>query len=81
VKFRRQQPIGGFVVDFYASSYRLVVEVDGQIHEEQREADRARQEILEELGLLVLRIPASRVESDLDAALANIRAAMDELSE
>lgn len=33
VKFRRQQPIGSFVVDFYATEHRLVVEVDGAIHE------------------------------------------------
>jgi very-short-patch-repair endonuclease len=32
LKFRRQQPIGTFIVDFYNSAYRLVVEVDGPIH-------------------------------------------------
>src|SRR5512133_277413 len=53
IKFRRQQPIGYFVVDFYNSAYRLVVEVDGPVHESQKDADRARQEILEELGLAV----------------------------
>ena len=35
IKFRRQQPVGYFVVDFYNSVYRLVVEVDGPIHESQ----------------------------------------------
>src|SRR5512145_348958 len=53
IKFRRQQPIGYFVVDFYNSNYRLVVEVDGEIHDQQIEADKARQEILEALGLTV----------------------------
>ena len=56
IKFRRQQPVGYFVVDFYSSDYRLVVEVDGPIHEQQIEADRARQDILEVLGLTVFRI-------------------------
>ncbi|WP_156926370.1 endonuclease domain-containing protein, partial [Chloroflexus sp. Y-396-1] len=38
IKFRRQQPIGPFVVDFFAPSERLIVEVDGGVHEHQREA-------------------------------------------
>src|SRR5215475_14071995 len=43
IKFRRQQPVGYFVVDFYASAFRLVVEVDGPIRDQQVEADQARQ--------------------------------------
>jgi very-short-patch-repair endonuclease len=72
IKFRRQQPIGPFVVDFYASSLRLVIEVDGGIHENQREADQARQEMLEALGLKVIRISAELVENDLRGALRRI---------
>ncbi len=55
IKFRRQQPVGYFIVDFYNSECRLVVEVDGLIHKSQQEADASRQKILEELGLSVLR--------------------------
>ncbi|NWG34106.1 MAG: endonuclease domain-containing protein [Chloroflexi bacterium] len=79
IKFRRQQPVSYFVVDFYNSDYRLVVEVDGAIHDNQVEADRARQEILELLGLNVLRIRAETVEKDLAAALYQIRAKIEEL--
>ncbi|MCS7179720.1 MAG: endonuclease domain-containing protein, partial [Anaerolineae bacterium] len=39
IKVRRQQPIGPFVVDFYVSSHRLVIEVDGGVHATQQEAD------------------------------------------
>jgi very-short-patch-repair endonuclease len=73
VKFRRQQPIGPFVVDFYAPAHRLVVEVDGPIHETQREADQQRQELLERLGLRVLRLSADEVENRLTQALDKIR--------
>ena len=73
IKFRRQQPVGYFVVDFYNSAYRLVVEVDGFIHESQQEADASRQQILEELGLNVLRIKAEVVEKNLPVALDLIR--------
>ena len=69
VKFRRQQPVGPFVVDFYASSLHLVVEVDGEIHKTQQEADRERQNILEQLGLTVLRLSADLVEIDISSSL------------
>jgi very-short-patch-repair endonuclease len=73
IKFRRQQPVGYFVVDFYNSEYRLVVEVDGLIHESQQEADASRQQILEELGLNMLRIKAEVVEKNLPVTLNLIR--------
>jgi very-short-patch-repair endonuclease len=73
LKFRRQQPIGFFIVDFYCSPYRLVVEVDGPIHELQKEADAAREEILQVLGLQVLRIKTELVEHNLSMALGLIR--------
>ena len=79
IKFRRQQPVGYFVVDFYSSVYRLVVEVDGLIHDNQVEADRARQDILEVLGLNVLRIEAELVERNLPSALNIIRKRIEEL--
>ena len=79
IKFRRQQPAGLFVVDFYNSVYRLVVEVDGSIHDSQFEADQERQSILEALGLHVLRIKAELIEKDLFSALEMIRIKIEEL--
>jgi very-short-patch-repair endonuclease len=72
-KFRRQQPIGAFVVDFYCDEAALVVEVDGPIHRQQRAADRERDEILGSLGLRVLRLPAEVVEMDIPMALEQIK--------
>jgi very-short-patch-repair endonuclease len=79
IKFRRQQPVGYFVVDFYNSVYRLVVEVDGPVHDDQVEADRARQDILEILGLNVLRAKSETVEKNLPRTLNEIRAKIEEL--
>ena len=76
IKFRRQQNIGPFVVDFYNSSCRLIVEVDGLIHATQKELDHQRQALLESLGLRFVRIPAEMVENDLMEALGLIRAAL-----
>lgn len=74
-KFRRQQPIGSFIVDFFCSSERLIVEVDGGIHETQKEYDRQRQSLLESLGLRFARVNSSLVESNLSKALEQIKAA------
>ncbi|HEX6748337.1 MAG TPA: endonuclease domain-containing protein [Longimicrobium sp.] len=74
-KFRRQQPIGPFIVDFYCPEERLVVEVDGKIHERQQREDADRQEALESLGLRFVRVTHEEVILDLQSALAKIRAA------
>jgi len=72
-KFRRQQPIGAFIVDFFCGAERLIVEVDGGVHDSQQEADRQRQELLESLGLRVVRVSSELVETRLDEALAIVR--------
>jgi very-short-patch-repair endonuclease len=72
-KFRRQHPIGPFVVDFYCAQEGLVVEVDGPIHTAHLAADRERQELLEAAGLRVTRLPTEDVEADLVGALEKIR--------
>jgi very-short-patch-repair endonuclease len=75
-KFRRQQPIGHFIADFYCSEARLVLEIDGSVHDAQPEYDRERQELLESLGLGFLRITATDVERDLGNVLERIRLAL-----
>jgi len=69
------------VVDFYASAFRLVIEVDGPIHDQQTEADSASQHILEALGLIVFRIRTETVEKNLPVALALIRSKIRELKQ
>ncbi len=71
-KVRRQQPIGVFVVDFYIPQSRLIVEIDGSVHNDQQEQDRERQTLLEELGLRFLRFSAIDVEQNLDRVLRAI---------
>lgn len=78
-KFRRQQPIGNFIVDFYNSAYRLVIEVDGPVHVGQVELDRARQDVLEQLGLNVFRVGSDDVEKSLSSVLEMIRSKINEL--
>jgi len=54
-KFRRQQPIGDFIVDFTCFELRLIIEVDGGGHSEQIEADQKRTAWLESQGFRVVR--------------------------
>jgi very-short-patch-repair endonuclease len=74
LKFRRQHPIGAYVVDFFCDELRLVLEVDGGVHlePEQQARDLERQAIIESLGLRVFRISNSAVETDLEGAIDQI---------
>jgi very-short-patch-repair endonuclease len=72
-KFRRQHPIGTFVVDFFCKEEGLIVEIDGAVHESQQSLDRQRQELLESLGLRFVRISSVLVETDLSTVLETIR--------
>jgi len=77
VQFRAEVPLaGGFIVDFFASSVGLVVEVDGGYHARRRAADASRDRKLRRLGYRVIRLDAELVLRDLSAAVALIRAAL-----
>lgn len=71
-KFRRQHPIGPYVVDFACLNAKLIVELDGGHHSEQRHADRQRDANLEELGFTVLRFWNDDVRSNLAVVLEKI---------
>ncbi len=83
LKFRRQQPIGPFVADFYCAEVRLVVEIDGNIHDsrEAQIADLSRQEAIEPIGIRVLRVRAEDVLADIPCVLARIATAVDDLAQ
>jgi very-short-patch-repair endonuclease len=75
-KFRRQVPFDRFVVDFYCHAAKLVVELDGKQHEWFSDYDAGRTEVLERLGVRVVRFTNEEVAGDLDSVLARIRAAL-----
>ena len=72
LKFRRQHPVGPFVVDFYCHEARLVVEIDGLSHEDRLEADQRRTEYLNAAGLRVFRITNDDVLEDAEAVARGI---------
>lgn len=76
IKFRRQHPVGGFIVDFYCPSARLAIELDGGVHldSEQSSYDLLRQKELAEQGVKVIRFWNSEVDREIDAVLQTILA-------
>ncbi|MBD2301137.1 endonuclease domain-containing protein [Nostoc sp. FACHB-190] len=75
-KFRRQQTIDRFIVDFYCSEARLVVEVDGEIHDYTQVEDTIRQEFLESLELQVVRFRNEDVMERIEGVLEDIAACL-----
>ena len=71
VQFYRQKPIGNFIVDFYAASAKLVIEVDGSQHMgvEQTMRDKKRTEFLESQELHVLRFDNRQVLTEIESVL------------
>ena len=74
VRFRRQHPIAGYIVDFYCDEARLAVELDGGGHAElgQWRYDRVRTELLERIGVKLLRFWNTDVLGNTDGVLETI---------
>ncbi len=77
LKFRKQHPIGPFVVDFYCASVGSVVEIDGASHMD-TEADAYRQGYLGSLGLMVVRYSNDEVLRELDWVMEDIQRRLSE---
>ena len=80
VAFRRQVPVDRYIVDYLAPSVGLVVEVDGSIHSSRRTRDARRDRELQRLGYLVLRIDAELVRRNVAEAVAQVAAALREMT-
>jgi len=74
LKFRRQVPLGRYIVDFVCFRHRLLVEADGPHHED-RDRDIIRDSWFQEQGFKVMRFPNKAVQDDREAVLAAILAA------
>ena len=89
-KFLRQHPLkfkqNGkkrfFIADFYCREANLVIEIDGGIHKhkDQKAYDKAREDIIECLGLKVLRFSNDRIEKDLDGVLEELKVELTPLN-
>jgi very-short-patch-repair endonuclease len=69
VKFKRQKPIAGYIVDFVSLDFKLIVEIDGGQHAERVIEDAARTKVLEESGYHVVRFWNHDVLANIDGVL------------
>ena len=76
VKFRRQHVIGNYIPDFVALSCKLIIEVDGEIHNFQKEQDEQRTFELNEKGYKVIRFANEEVLHDINSVLEKIKIEM-----
>lgn len=78
-KFRRQHPMGLYIADFYCHKARLVIEVDGSVHQSEivKQNDEIRQRQMEEDGLRVIRFTNGEIFSDITAVLKRIESIIE----
>ena len=74
LQFRRQHPINRFIVDFYCVKIKLVIEVDGDIHEipENKVYDIGRSQILNDFRIKVIRFTNEEIIEDIEKVIKNI---------
>ncbi len=70
--FRRQHPVGHFILDFYCATCKLVIEVDGEIHQCRQEEDAARTEVLMSYGYTVIRFKNDEVMNEIESVIHQI---------
>jgi very-short-patch-repair endonuclease len=74
-RFKRQYSIGGYILDFYCAKKKLIVELDGEIHntKDAKEYDAVRDKFFRELGYKTIRFWNGEVESDTEKVLEKIK--------
>jgi len=77
LKFRRQHVIEGFVVDFYCHELHLAIEIDGAVHNKQKDYDELRQMLIESEDIKFIRITNDEVHRDINILLDRIKGYVD----
>jgi len=73
LRFKRQFIIEGFIVDFYCDEFALAIEIDGKIHEKQKEYDAWRQKIIESNSVSFIRVKNEEVFQDIGILFDKIK--------
>jgi very-short-patch-repair endonuclease len=75
MRFRKQHPIGDYIADFYCHELKLIIEVDGPIHNQKLEYDRTRTEEMAKVGLQVIRFTNDEIIADIGSVIEKIKCA------
>ncbi len=78
-QFRRQDPFGPYILDFYCPEFFVAIEIDGLLHEGNKDKDEIRDTYLIAHGVKVLRFSAKSVLSSPEAVALKIKVYLDEL--
>ncbi len=78
IRFRRRHPIFIFIADFYCHEARLVVEIDGEIHNQQIEYDDGRSAEMEKFFIKIIRFINYEVENEIDEVIESITNAVNQ---
>jgi very-short-patch-repair endonuclease len=80
-KFRRQQPIFNYIVDFYCHELKLKIEVDGEIHKlpDQKKSDLKRDKLLSINGFNLVHFYNHEIETNLDASVKKIKSVISNI--
>ncbi len=78
LRFRRQHPIAFFIADFYCHEAKLVIELDGEIHNQQKEYDDGRSAEMEKYFIKVIRFTNSEIENNMENVIKKIETAIKE---
>ena len=81
-KFRRQHPISIYIADFYCHKLKLVIEIDGSVHdsEEAKLNDEKRQNDLESLNLTVIRFTNNQVKDKIEFVIEKISSTVKKIT-
>jgi very-short-patch-repair endonuclease len=78
LRFRRQHPIEFFIADFYCHQIRLVIEIDGEIHNQQEEYDDGRSAEMEKFDIKIIRFKNYEVENEIENEITKIKNIVNE---
>ena len=78
-KFRRQHVIGNNIIDFVCLDKNLIIEVDGKIHDTQKNYDEERTKELESIGFRVIRFTNAEIAGNIDSVIETIKSALSEV--
>ena len=79
MKFRRQQGIGPFILDFYCPEHRLGIELDGDSHDYKYEYDEERTEYLRQQGIRIIRFSNQQVFTSIQGVVSEILNVVNEI--
>mgnify|MGYP001393593869 CR=1 FL=1 len=81
LKFRRQQGIGKYIVDFYCPDCKLAIEIDGDSHfnDDSQDYDKIRTDFLYEEGIKVIRFTNTEIYKNMNGVLESLKSAIEKL--